>query len=61
MTVDPGNEGRADDRHVDLLRELEALRRQRDLAWMQIEQMRSTASWRLTAPMRRLTRAVRNR
>lgn len=37
-----------------LRRELEAVRAQRDAAWVQIETMRRSLSWRLTWPLRRL-------
>lgn len=37
-----------------LQRELDAVREQRDAAWLQLETMRRSLSWRLTWPLRRL-------
>lgn len=52
----------ADDAARDAAAELEQLRReaadlreQRDAAWQQLQAMRSSASWRLTWPLRRLS------
>lgn len=41
--------------------EVAALRSQRDAAWAQVESMRHSASWRLTWPLRRLSRLLRTR
>lgn len=37
-----------------LQRELDAVREQRDAAWLQLETMRRSLSWRLTWPLRKL-------
>jgi hypothetical protein len=42
------------DRVADLEREVAELRDQRDRAWMELQAMRRSLSWRLTWPLRRL-------
>lgn len=50
-----------DARVAELETQVVALRSQRDAAWAQIEAMRHSASWRLTWPLRRVSRRVRVR
>lgn len=49
----------ADDRVAELEREVAALRDQRDRAWMELQAMRRSTSWRVTWPLRRLRSAGR--
>jgi hypothetical protein len=51
--------GAADDRVAELEREVAALRDQRDRAWMELQAMRRSVSWRVTWPLRRLRSAGR--
>jgi len=44
---------------AELRAQVEALRAQRDQAWAQLAQIRRSASWRLTWPLRRLARVGR--
>ncbi|MFF1528363.1 hypothetical protein [Cellulomonas sp. NPDC058312] len=39
---------------TELEREVAALRDQRDRAWMELQAMRRSTSWRVTWPLRRL-------
>ncbi len=55
---DPVADG-ADDRVAALEREVAALRDQRDRAWMELQAMRRSTSWRVTWPLRRLRSAGR--
>lgn len=47
------------DRVAELEREVAALRDQRDRAWMELQAMRRSLSWRVTWPLRRLRSAGR--
>lgn len=55
MTAPIGDEPQPSSaRQVELERELATLRDQRDQAWMQLQQMRQSLSWRMTWPLRKL-------
>lgn len=47
------------ERVAELEREVLALRDQRDRAWMELQAMRRSTSWRVTWPLRRLRSAGR--
>jgi hypothetical protein len=51
--------GASEDRVAELEREVAALRDQRDRAWMELQAMRRSVSWRVTWPLRRLRSAGR--
>lgn len=54
-TTGAGADGPAEDPRVtELEREVAALRDQRDRAWMELQAMRRSTSWRVTWPLRRL-------
>lgn len=54
-TTGAGGDGPAEDPRVtELEREVAALRDQRDRAWMELQAMRRSTSWRVTWPLRRL-------
>ena len=55
MTAPIGDEPEVSNaRQAELERELATLRDQRDQAWMQLQRMRQSLSWRITWPLRKL-------